>query len=287
MRPWVLAIVVMASGSAVSALPGPSVEIAFSAGRVSVSASDAPVVDVLTAWGKAGHAELAGAPYLGARRITLHLTDAAESDALLAIVGSAGWYSTVARDTPSASESIFQRIAILPAAVTAAVGSQSAAPETLHTYSSDAEMDAAAVAAVEAAARIRPDPAMPRRPADVAPEAFYQYSTPDLPEWIQREPPVNRQPLRLTLGVDPEVLYTYSATTQPVEPLPSSSLFIPDPPALEPEQRYSYEPTPEVPGLTAPKRPSGDADGVPEILVFEGFAGLRLPGRVIRYVSGS
>jgi hypothetical protein len=173
-KSWVLAVVLMGYGSAAAALP-PPVQIAFSAGRVSVAVADAPVADVLAAWARIGNCELTGAEYLGARRMSLHLTNVAEADALRAIVGAASWYSTVVRDTPEALQSTFQRIAVLPAAATAAAGSRAPAPETRYSYSSDPDADAAAMAQFAQLAAPQP-PQSAKRPADVEPEAFYRYT---------------------------------------------------------------------------------------------------------------
>jgi len=296
-KSWVLASALIGYGSAAAALPlqqqaqqPAPVEIAFSAGHVSLLASDTPVAELLAAWAREGHVELAGVEYLGARRITLRLTNAAEADALRAIVGSVGWYFTVSRDTPAAAESAFQRIVIRPEAATAASASKTVDPERRYSYYSDPDADAAAMALVaQAAAAPRPANV---RPANVEPEAFYKYDPAvpaDAPDPMGILPPpgfTTRQPVRLSLGVDPEVLYTYTgAPPEPPEPVISSSI-IPPTPALDPEVRYTYDTLPtELPASMLP--PTTDSDGMPVIRVFDGLDNLpRLPGRVIRYVTG-
>jgi hypothetical protein len=265
----ILAITLIGYGSAAAALP-PPVELAFSAGYVSVSAVDAPVADVLAAWNRTGHTELSGVEYLGARRISIRLTRATESDALRSIIGSPGWYATVSRDGSAASESTFQRISILPAAASAA--NESAPPESRYTYTHTSDPDADSLAAAQLA--MPPARDVPRRPADVDPEAFYHYDPISASDGV--EPVVSRQPYRLTLGVEPEVLNTYTPTPEPIEPVVSSSL-MPQPRAAEPEVLFSYTPTPELPASSA---------AVPDLPVVDGFSGMRLPGRVIRYVLG-
>jgi hypothetical protein len=280
MKPWVLAVAVfIGSCGAAIARQGAPVQIAFSGGRVSVSAPDAPVADVLAAWARAGHTEVTGAEHLGARRISIRLTNTAEADALRAIIGSPGWSTTVARDTTSAPESTFLRIVILPAAAAAASASSGDIPETRYAYLSDPEADAraAAMAALPSAPNVK------RRPPDVEPEAFYQYSAaaPDPPEALKAlltPPEISRQPLHPTLGVIPEVLYTYSPTPEPADPGVTSTR-IPPTPDLVPEARYTYDPTPEIPAYMLPK-----GLVVPNIPAIEGWAGLQLPGRPIRYV---
>src|SRR5262245_44614020 len=156
------------AGSAASALQVQPVEIAFAAGHVTLSATDAPVADVLAAWTRTGHAEVTGVEYLGARRISIRLTYANEADALRAIIGSPGWYSAVLRESPAPSESTFQRIVIKPDAM-AAAASDTAVPETRYSYDSDPEAGKAAAAL----AALPATPGVKRRPAGVEPEAFY------------------------------------------------------------------------------------------------------------------
>jgi hypothetical protein len=283
-KPWVLAVVaVIGSGSAAAALQDPPVQVVVSAGRVSVSATDALVADVLTAWARAGDFEVRGADHLGARRISIRLTNSDESATLSAIVGSPGWYTTVARDTPlSASESTFRRIVILPAAAAAARASSADIPESRYVYASDPEADARAAAMFA----LPPAPDVKRRPPDVLPESFYKYDdpAPDPPDALKAlltPPEISREPLHPTLGVIPEVLYTYSPTPQPADPGVTSAI-IPPTPDLVPEARYTYDPTPEIPAYMLPK-----GLVVPNIPVFEGWTGLRLPGRTIRYVLPS
>jgi hypothetical protein len=282
MKVWVLAAVATIGTFGAAFARQAPLEMAFSAGRVSVSAVDVPVADVLAAWARAGHTELTGAEYLGARRLTIRLTNTLEADALRAIVGSRRWYSTVARETPAPAESTFQRIMILPTATAAADSSSAtaAAPENRYTYFSDPEA-AAGAAAISA---ILPAPDVKRRPANVDPESFYQYGAaaadpPDALKDLLTPPEISREPLHRTLGVIPEVLYTYSPTPQPAESSVTSSV-IPPTPALDPEVRYTYDPIQsEIPPYMLP-----GTNAIPNLPMVDGWTGLRLPGRVIRYV---
>ncbi len=273
MTPWVLALVLVGSGGAQSAPP--PVQLSLSGGRISLSAADAPVADVLTRWARAGHAQLLGVEYVGARRITIRLAGASEADALSAIVGAPNWYTTVARNTPAASESTFERITILPAAA-AAAGTEQAPPEARFAYGDNPERDAAALAHIAEAAAV-PQPPGPRRPPDVEPEAFYTYgSTLETEATAELALTPSRQPLHPIAANEPETVYTYASTTPVIDPIVSSNLR-PEPPALEPEQRFVY-------ASTTPA-PTTNADGIPDLPVMAGFAGLqRLPGRAYHYV---
>jgi hypothetical protein len=77
------------------------------------------------------------------------------------------------------------------------------------------------------------------------------------------------------------VIYSYWSPPEPAEPVVASAI-IPPTPELVPEARYTYDTIAEGPVSTGP---AGLV--VPNLPVFEGWVGLRLPGRVIRYVSGS
>jgi hypothetical protein len=123
-----------------------------------------------------------------------------------------------------------------------------------------------------------------RRPANVDPESFYHYSTaaadpPDALKPLLTPPEISREPLHRTLDVTPEVLYTYSPTPQPAEPSVTSSI-LPPTPALDPEVRYTYDPI----ASDMPPYMLSRTNPIPNIPMFEGWTGLRLPGRVIRYV---
>jgi hypothetical protein len=271
---WVLALVLMGSGGAQSALP--PVQLTLSGGRISLSASDARVADVVTRWAQEGHAQLAGVEYLGARRITIRLSSTSEADALKAIVGSPNWYTTVARDTPAASESTFERITILPAAAAAAGGLDQVPPEARFAYGDNSDRDAAALAHIAQAVPAPQTPAA-RRPPDVEPEAFYTYgATLETEATADLALTPSRQPLHPIAPNDPETVYTYASTTAVTDPIVSSNLK-PETPALEPEQRFTYSSTTPA--------PTTSVDGIPDLPVMTGFAGLqRLPGHAYHYV---
>jgi hypothetical protein len=240
-RTSLLGLLLCACGSVAFALPQAAVEVAFLQGRVTISASDAPVADVLRAWAAAGHTELTGAEYLGTRRITLRLSGAPEETALAAIVGSASWYRAARRDYVAASESILGRIDILPAAASAGASASAATPEQRYEYVSTPLTDD--VAAAVAQRSTAPAPPTPQQ----YPEAVYEYTSPAMsPEVLKMIPgagAVSQQPANQA-GTDapvPERIYEYTATPDTFERTippaqPSSPLTSTEPP----ERRFAY-----------------------------------------------
>jgi len=109
------------------------------------------------------------------------------------------------------------------------------------------------------------------------PEAFYHYDA-ELPN-ANGEATLTTAPGQpLPQAAVPEEVYSYTATPEPREPVVASNV-IPPPPTVEPEVRFAYTPTPEPPSLVPRELV------VPSLPMFEGWTGLRLPGRVIRYIT--
>ena len=227
----------------------PPVEVRTANARVTVTASDVPVSTVLLAWAEAGHLEVVGVENLGARRVSIHLTNTPEADALTAILGSTAWYTTVAREAPSGTESVFSRIVILREALTAGGTG---------------------------------DGALPRAGE---PESIYRYSaaTQTAPDEVHLLPPPGAealQPAFPTSGAEPETVYNYSPTRDLPDPIVQSA-FVPETPALDPEVRFHYSPA----TLESPPDLERLMGGIPSLRIFSGFTGLlSLPGRVIYHV---
>jgi hypothetical protein len=268
-RTSLLGLLICACGSVAVALPQASVEIAFVQGRVTISASDAPVADVLRAWAEVGHTEVMGVEYLGSRRITLRVSGAFEETALAAIVGSSSWYKAARRDYVSASESTLRRIDILPAAAAAASSANAATPEQRYEYVSTPLTDdmAAAVAQRQAS----PAPPTPQQ----YPEAVYDYVSPTIsPEVLKlipgagavTQPPVN--PMGTESPV-PERIYQYAATPDtlalPISTQPSRPVTTSEPP----ERRFAYISPRIEPYL------------LPELEVIEGLGDGPMPGEPV------
>lgn len=237
-RAWVLASVMVACGSAVFALPQPTVELAFSSGRVTLNVADASVRDVLRAWGATGHVEVTGIENLGQRRITLRLSDAPEETTLAIIVGERSWFRATARTFSGVSESAFERIEILPAARAADVNTPT--PEQRYEYpqpSMTAEVASWAGQPLTSATAPR---------EAVAPEKMYEYPSPGA-----------------RFGDAFKVLPAANAPNQ-------QTILQPGTDAPVPERLYEYPAPPNMPGWMTPPIPvpdlpvgSGFIDGVP------------------------
>jgi hypothetical protein len=195
-RFWLLGLSLwLAGGGATYALP-PPVEVSFAAGRVTVSAADAPVADVLAEWSRKGGAEIVGVREPGR---PAHQHPPHEHARCRCPSGPSwvrpGWFRTDARDSPASTESAFARIIILPEARTAR-GDDASTPERRYKYFEDPA--AAAGAAALMSLPSDPRPAGPRPPGD--PESIYVYapattSIPDDPRMVPPPASENRQPL--------------------------------------------------------------------------------------------
>jgi len=178
--------------------------------------------------------------------------------------------------TPLPTDSTFLRIVIQPSAMAAANASTLPQPESRYTYSSDpgAEARAATLFAQRSTS-------VDQRPAHVDPESFYSY---DAIALNAGAPPAASPPSAQMLAAQPlpqiaapEEIYSYSPTPDMPEPF-TGAAGVSTAPGPEPEARFSYDPTPAEPAYM---RAAGLV--VPSIPVFDGFAGLRMPGRMIRY----
>src|SRR5580765_814968 len=106
------------------------VQLTMTAGRVSLSAKNATVGQILAEWAKVGQTKIINAERVGGGPLTLELTNVTEVDALEIILRSAGGYVLAPRRAETANASRYDRILILPpsAAVTTAPRVVSAPP---------------------------------------------------------------------------------------------------------------------------------------------------------------
>jgi hypothetical protein len=82
-------------------------------GRVTVTARDAAISDVLQAWSRAGGTTIVNGEQLRGTRVTVQLVDVPEEQALDVILRQTGGYIARKRATPVASGSGFDRVVIM------------------------------------------------------------------------------------------------------------------------------------------------------------------------------
>lgn len=102
---------------AVAAAPASAqaVKLQFSGGRVTLSATNAPLRAVLAEWARVGGATIVNADRVIGAPLTLELTDVPEGRALEIILRSVAGYYAGQRRAGSTAAAAFDRIVILPA----------------------------------------------------------------------------------------------------------------------------------------------------------------------------
>lgn len=110
-----LAVVWVCVGIALAARPAAAeVQVTMSAGRVSLSAKNATVGQILAEWAKVGQTKIVNAERIGGGPVTLELTDVPEVEALEIVLRSASGYVLAPRRAEIANASRYDRILILP-----------------------------------------------------------------------------------------------------------------------------------------------------------------------------
>jgi hypothetical protein len=95
-----------------------NVRVSMRDGRVTVSATNATLRDILDAWARAGQTAFVNLDGVAnADPITLELADVREEEALAVLLRTLGGYLTVRRASPRADISRFDRVVLLPASV--------------------------------------------------------------------------------------------------------------------------------------------------------------------------
>ena len=102
------------------------IRIAIEDGRVTLSATEAPLTDVLAEWSRVGGTRFVGGERLGREIVTLRLADADEADAIRLLLRSAAGYVAAARGEDVAGAARYDRVTILAARRTPAPGSDDA-----------------------------------------------------------------------------------------------------------------------------------------------------------------
>jgi hypothetical protein len=126
-----LTAVLVCAGLAVGAYPAAAeVQVTMSAGRVSLSAKNATIGQILAEWAKVGQTKIVNAERVGGGPMTLELTNVTEVDALEILLRSAGGYVLAPRRAETANASRYDRILILPASAAVSGPSRVAAAPT-------------------------------------------------------------------------------------------------------------------------------------------------------------
>lgn len=121
------AVVVAAAGTAPLTGAG-EIAISMDAGRVTLIATDARLVDVLAEWSRVGQTQFVGAEPIGGELITLHLVDAAEAEAIHFLLGSAAGYVAAPRRGGVSGVSRYDRVTIMATPGTPVSSVRPAAP---------------------------------------------------------------------------------------------------------------------------------------------------------------
>ena len=114
------ATVLLAALTLGTALDGPllgagEIRMAIDGGRVTLSAIEAPLADVLAEWSRVGGTRFVGAETLGRETVSLRLVEADEADAIRLLLRSAGGYVAAPRRAGAAGAARYDRVTILAA----------------------------------------------------------------------------------------------------------------------------------------------------------------------------
>ena len=103
------------------------IRMAIDGGRVTLSAIEAPLADVLAEWSRVGGTRFVGAETLGRETVTLRLVEADEADAIRLLLRSAAGYVAAPRRAGMAGAARYDRVTILAARRTPAPAPNNAA----------------------------------------------------------------------------------------------------------------------------------------------------------------
>ena len=104
------------------------IRMAIDGGRVTLSATEAPLADVLAAWSRVGGTRFVGAETLGRETVTLRLVEADEADAIRLLLRAAAGYVAAPRRAGAAGAARYDRVTILAARRTPAPAPGNTAP---------------------------------------------------------------------------------------------------------------------------------------------------------------
>ena len=120
-----------------TALDGPllgagEIRMAIDGGRVTLSATEAPLADVLAEWSRVGGTRFVGAERIGRETVTLRLVEADEADAIRLLLRAAAGYVAAPRRAGAAGAARYDRVTILAARRTPAPAPNNAARAPAH-----------------------------------------------------------------------------------------------------------------------------------------------------------
>jgi hypothetical protein len=84
--------------------------LAIAEGRVTLTAAEAPLGDVLAEWSRAGNTRFEGVGELGSARVTLHLEGVPEREALRLVLRPAAGFLAAPRRSQGSGASIYDRV---------------------------------------------------------------------------------------------------------------------------------------------------------------------------------
>jgi hypothetical protein len=195
MRLHVFGLIV--AGMALADAPASAqVRIAIAEGRVTVSAQDATIRQILTEWGRVGQTHFVNLDRLSGAPMSLELTDVPEAQALETVLRSVSGYLAAPRATELRNASRYDRIFVLASSSGTAARPVASAPAPSVTPPpfndeppmSDGEAPVPAVA--------QQNPNLPRRGPAFAtfPRAQAQPQPPQAPEQLQGAVPFAASP---------------------------------------------------------------------------------------------
>lgn len=105
----------LAAAALAAAAPaaGQAPEVSFDAGRVTITAREAPLAAILDAWARQGDSRFVGAGRLAERAVSVQLVDVPEREALRVLLRLADGYVALPRASGQAGASAFDRVFIM------------------------------------------------------------------------------------------------------------------------------------------------------------------------------
>jgi hypothetical protein len=151
--------------------------VTFADGFVSVSATDAPAADVLSAWAGAGHTDFVGIERLAGHRVTIALQRVSDTVALDEILGPENGFVAVFRTAVSPSLSMFSRVVIGAPTPRRRAAATPPIPELIYDYTVP-PMAGSPAPDGDLAAGLTPTRDVPEGTPAPQPELAYEYVLP-------------------------------------------------------------------------------------------------------------